>query len=420
MGLWRIVVFVSLGIEAASASHRAVWFSRLPADLINIPAGTAWLWNWLPIRPDFAAGATVAFYITCTAAVIGWKSRAACLATTLLGIYVLGLPHLFDQPPGHLTRHHHHLLWFGLLLAAAPSGARYSLDKTLGRSGGPEDDARAGIAIRYGWALLGVIYFFPGLWKLLDRSVEYGSGEWIRLILLERWVEIGWTGPRLLEFFPILANWSGIGVIIFELLFPFLLLRARTRRLAAIMGLVFHACTFVFLRISFWPLVVCYVVFLGGGARPLVVSRTATIHAAGALLLAGNIWCGMLKIDSWPFSAYPLLVREYKWNLPILQIKELDENGNEAPVDLSTWKERFGKERWSRMSRRLASETDLIRREQLSRSILRAVSNEVGDSRFRRRIYLREVPVHPDHRANDSLGARSVLLADVAATEDLP
>src|SRR5262249_46922780 len=71
----------------------------------------------------------------------------------------------------------------------------------------------------------------------------------------------GWRPIFRLDQYPLLYRMSAAATIAFELSFIFLIFFPSIRLLAPVGGLVFHNMTTLFMRISFWQLQVCYVVF---------------------------------------------------------------------------------------------------------------------------------------------------------------
>jgi hypothetical protein len=310
----RITVFWILFDRLQAGGFRR--YARLPEELRFPPPGWETILSAFPldettIKAAQIAGAGVAFL-----ALIGLFTRPAAALASLLGTYVLGSQYLF----GKVDHTFHHVIWFGLLLAASPSGDALSVDAWRARRRGrpPPGPARAyALPIRCMWLLMGVAYFFPGVFKLL-AGPQWVLSENLRLLLYQGWQHHGVLPVLRLDQFPLLYQAAALGTILFELSFLFLVLSRRTRPLAAMGGLLFHAATAYFLRIYFLELMLCYVVFvdwhalarrLGFARRGAPGTRAAPSAApaavVGGLLIAVNAVCGAWGIDSWPFSVYP-------------------------------------------------------------------------------------------------------------------
>jgi hypothetical protein len=100
-----------------------------------------------------------------------------------------------------------------------------------------------------------VIYFSSGIHKLAHPA--WRSGETLHYILgdlaLARWPVLQALAPLWLTR---LATWL---VLAWEVCFPLLVLSPRTRRLALLMGVLFHTCLGLFLELGFFPLyILCW------------------------------------------------------------------------------------------------------------------------------------------------------------------
>jgi hypothetical protein len=174
------------------------------------------------------------------------------------------------------------------------------------------------------WILIGLLYLFPGLWKLIAAPAGWLSGSALVGHLHAKWHELeGFRPPMPIDQWPVLTRALSWFTLAFEIGFLPLVLWRRTRPWAAAAGLLFHTGTTLTMRISFLPLVVCYVAFVDWSAlrtrwrggvprsssdatmapRP---SRSALFAAVvGAVLLAGVTLAGALGHDGWPFAVYP-------------------------------------------------------------------------------------------------------------------
>lgn len=220
--------------------------------------------------------------------------------------------------------HLHHLLWFALLLAVSPSGDALSVDRIIARARGyrtPAPGRQYGAPLAFAMILMGVVYFFPGLWKICRSGLDWSLSDSPRLMMQEQWRLYGdWLPAFRYDQHPWLYHVGALGVQLFELSFLFLLLGRWTRLLAGVMGLSFHLMTSVTLNIGFESLRDCYVVFVDWASvlrklyrtRLPIAAPTAAIHplrgtvTIGALLVAGNLWAGAIRaMDGWPFACYP-------------------------------------------------------------------------------------------------------------------
>jgi hypothetical protein len=314
----RITVFWILFEVLRTGSYRRD--ARMPADLRFPPPGWDPILEAIPVTVASITALQIAAAVFALLALVGLWTRPAALLATLLGCFVLVTPYLFGKVDHNL----HHIIWFGLLLASSPSGDALSFDAWLARRRGqpPPGPARAyALPIRMMWLLMGVSYFSAGFYKLLALP-EWVTSDHFKFLLYESW----WARHALpvlrIDRHPLLLQALAAGTIVFEISFLFLVIARRTRPLAALAGLVFHAATAYFLRIYFVALALCYVVFVDwhalaqrlGWTRALKAPAPPGVRAApsaaaaaavGGLLIALQIGFGALRIDSWPFAVFP-------------------------------------------------------------------------------------------------------------------
>ena len=175
--------------------------------------------------------------------------------------------------------------------------------------------------------LLGAIYFFPGLHKLLTSGLDWALSDNLRFQLYWKWAQYG-VVPRLrLDAYPWLLHVGGLFVLAFELSFaPLVLFRADAHR-----GRAWRAWPFISCRTwssaccsrSLW---LCYVALVDW--RPLfrrlfpgAARWRGGTRAARALSRGGSsgrrsswarcCWSGAVvqgargQMRSYPFSCYP-------------------------------------------------------------------------------------------------------------------
>jgi hypothetical protein len=187
------------------------------------------------------------------------------LACTVLGFYFFGVPNFYGK-----VDHDHHLVWFAAILAFSPCGDFLAVDAALAawrgadrKSTHPSLRSKAyALPLRFVMLLMGVIYFFPGFWKLWQSGFDWFlTGNLPRqLHLFWLWSFDGFWLPsfRIDRHFSLCRIAAG-ATILFELTFVFLMFDKRLRVVAALGGLIFHGATNWLMRISFLSLQVCYV-----------------------------------------------------------------------------------------------------------------------------------------------------------------
>ncbi len=268
---------------------------------------------------------------------VGFKSRWAMSGVLFFGLYHYGVPQIFGK-----VDHNHHILWISLVLAIAPCGDALSID-SWGRV--PARSPRYGFPLRVIWILLGLIYFFPGLWKLLSVGPEWASARNMSGIMWSEWIARGGydpiidiSGDRL----PLLIG--GVMTLATELGFVFLMLWKRTRWMAVVAGIAFHLGVGLTIGIWFVDLPFLYVALIDwaplvqrvAGSRddvdtnvpnastrvPLLTTSVCSVLVAGVVLSgAGRV------IDGWPVASYP----DFGYRVEV--VHRLDLRADDEPID---------------------------------------------------------------------------------------
>ena len=263
LAIFRLVFFPSLAIFALLEA-RAVVYSSLPRDFLAPPFLLSGVLNVLPINPELASWTLLALVVACALATLGLFTRVATVAALVLGLYVLGISQFYGK-----VNHYNHLIWFAALFAVSPCSDTLSLDavyrawRRRGTAQPPAPSRRYGLPLRLTWLLIGVAYFFPGIWKIAGGGGDWIAGDILRQQLWNKWVLLGgWTPLLRLDLFPLGYHIMGAGTLLFETLFIVAVLFPRVRPFAAVSGLSFHAGIQYFMRIFFWTLMIAYVTFV--------------------------------------------------------------------------------------------------------------------------------------------------------------
>ncbi len=326
LAIFRIALFGALFIFADAGT--TIRFSQFPEILKAAPPGWDELLNILPIDQTSATAIVRIFQVSCLLAMVGLFTRVSATLAVVSGIYVLGVPQFFGK-----IDHYHHLLWFTAILAASRCADVLSVDAWLAARRNKSADKRIvptrsviySLPLRFVWLLIGVIYFFPGFWKFVIGGLDWALSDNMRYLVYTRWLQLDWTPVFRGLDHPVFYKISGLGVIVFELLFIFLLFFPRLRKYAIGTGISFHLMTFLLMRINFWTLLISYLAFFDFEKiyRRIVQKRRSSVAVAksenhgkirfgkrsvvivGSFLIVVNSLCGFLLIDSWPFAVYP-------------------------------------------------------------------------------------------------------------------
>jgi predicted DCC family thiol-disulfide oxidoreductase YuxK len=263
LAIFRIIHFES--IFSIDRFSQVIWFSELPKELMFVPFGSGWLINIIPINATIAQIAIFLLKIFSFTAMIGLFTRTSAWLTVILSFYVLGIPQFYGK-----VDHYHHLLWFAAILAASRCGDVLSLDAIFmswkradrGQLEPPGLSRAYALPLRFLWLLLGIIYIFPGLYKLFAGGFDWAFSENLKYRLYTIWLDLdGWIPAFRLDQYPVLYQLSALGSILFELCFILLIFFPKTRYIAAVSGVAFHSMIYQLMKINFTSLAKAYVTF---------------------------------------------------------------------------------------------------------------------------------------------------------------
>ena len=290
LAVLRIVIFCLFAFEVERSN--TLFYSALPAELLMPPAGLGWLPRMLPVGPQVGYVALLVFRVACVATVLGCFTRVSAVLALLAGAWSLAVPQLYGK-----LNHDHHVLWFAALLAMSPcadvlavDAVRAALRRADRGAVDPPGPARAyALPIRVIWVLLGIVYFFPGFWKVWTTGFAWISADNLRNQMFLKWREFDdWTPMIRIDGYPPLLLLSALGTVAFELSFIVLVLSPRLRAFAALGGLVFHNFCALFLKIPFVSLQVSYTALVEWGR---VLPRLGRALFGGPLFLVYDGGC---------------------------------------------------------------------------------------------------------------------------------
>jgi hypothetical protein len=412
LAVFRVVFFGAFFL--VFDADQTIFFSRLPRVLVQglpDPLPLHRLLVPLPSVTPFLAHAFLAF---CFLGMIGLFTRAAALAVVILGFYLLGLPQVFGK-----VDHTHHLLWFALILALSPCADTLSVDSLLRSFRTPDDQepprpSRAyALPIRVLWVLFGVLYFWPGFWKIVQHGPAWVLADNFKAHLYKKWFEEETFSPLFrIDHYPILCTLGASFTILFELGFIFLVPFKATRKIAVLVGMSFHLLTYFFMAIAFLSLQICYAVFFdwtriakwledhvfpADGAvrqrarlllarvramgrqearRPMVAAAIRfvtsapshersirSVATAGIVIATISMGYGaMHQTDAWPFACYPTFSTLIHLERRSLSLEIEDEHGARRRVRTASLIDAFRSERWSAVLDGVVRETRPDRR----------------------------------------------------------
>jgi len=263
LAIFRMAVFWGILYDFHFSS--VLSFSRMPSGLRFAPWGMSALLPHLLIDPRWVKIAGALLLIFSATGFVGFFSRTSALACTILGFYLFGIPNFYGK-----VDHDHHLLWFAAILAVSPCGDFLALDAVLaawrGAGRGTTNlslSSRAyALPLRFVMLLMGLIYFFPGFWKLWQSGFDWFLTDNLprQLHLFWIWSFDGlWLPSFRVDRHLLLCQIAAGATVLFELTFILLIFHRKLRVFAALGGLIFHTTTNWLMKISFLSLRVCYV-----------------------------------------------------------------------------------------------------------------------------------------------------------------
>src|SRR5271168_1160230 len=347
LAIFRVAVFV--GVLSQIHPSETIWFGGVPHILQMAPVGVGWLLPHLPISVFSMTLAVTLLFAACVTGVLGFFSRTSALFALLLSFYVLGVPEFYGT-----VEHYHHLIWFLAILAVSPCGDALSVDALLknakrkiqGLALPPQPSIVYSLPLRFACLLLGLIYFFPGIWKIKISGFDWAFTDNLRYIMYARWMDLDGLTPFFrLDLHPWIYRNIALGTLIFELSFLVVVFFPRLRPVLALAGLGFHFGSGFFMRIPFFDLWICYVALFdvsgwlaamarrffpgrfsagwptqnlagrdGSGNASVIVSSPkcyAPVAIVGTLLLLASLsWGARGIVRGWPFACYP----RFAWN----------------------------------------------------------------------------------------------------------
>ncbi|MBL0016155.1 MAG: hypothetical protein IPP17_06855 [Bacteroidetes bacterium] len=210
-----------------------------------------WLIDILPISPTLYNIALALGILLSGMATLGIFTRMSLIMLIPLVFYLFGVPQFYGK-----LSHYQFFFWITVILAFAPNYHVWSLDGIFARIRGirisKQPDLAHGLVLRAITLTLAGVYFFSGFrklyevgffWALSDNPVNLLRTEW-----LEQFNDVPWVR---VDQWPLLCNVAALGVILFELAYPLMILTPRGRRAAAWEAVLFHNLNGYFLKIDF-------------------------------------------------------------------------------------------------------------------------------------------------------------------------
>ncbi|HKK76325.1 MAG TPA: HTTM domain-containing protein [Saprospiraceae bacterium] len=278
---------------------------------------------------------------------LGLFTRYTLIINALLCFLIVATPNFFGK-----LWHNQLFIWVSWLFVASRCNDVWSIDawRTSRRVPPCEQGTSSvySIPIRWIWAHMGLIYFFAGIFKLWNSGFDWAlSSSMINQIQTE-WVQHYDRIPLpRIDHYPNLIKLGGLGLILFELLFPFLLIKPATRLFATLGGLSFHNLSAHYMYIGFYNIQHIYIAFLHNIKRvfsryaqadkhasweELKWKNTPTVFKIGLVVFSLNFLCGFFSIHTYPFSSYPTYSALVSDEIDLIHFVGFDKTG--AVVDI--------------------------------------------------------------------------------------
>jgi len=170
---------------------RVVWFSQLPRELQVPPLGFGWfLSNVRTFDPAVITILGWSLRATCFTAMIGLFTGPSAFVVAVLGFVLCGIPQSYGTVDSH-----NYMIWFAALLAVSRSADMLSVDAVIravrradsGAVERPSVSRAYAFPLRLIWTLMGIYYFFAGMWKVIDGRWRWIFSENLRYFIYTTW-----------------------------------------------------------------------------------------------------------------------------------------------------------------------------------------------------------------------------------------
>lgn len=327
LAIFRIVFYVLLMLMYGYQYSHTFAIYTPGMQLTPLPF-TAW---YLPIIPLSRPLFENMYYAGCVVAIlsaIGAGNKYIGWLNMVFSFYLIGMPMFLGK-----MFYMHLWFWVSSFMAFAPSSQVLSVDYLVSKLRKQQVDTtphlRYGMALKFLWLHLGIVYFFSAMGKLKHTGLNWALGSsminQIQLEWLQNYYE---TIPAFrIDNYPVLAHSGGVFILWLELLFLFLTISRAYRWLATAGGIMLHQLAAWLMNITFYDLQFLYTSYININAfkkqqRPFSgnelfneLKRNKTLKVSfviGSLYFAVNSLFGFFNTDSWPFSCYP----EHSANVP--------------------------------------------------------------------------------------------------------
>jgi hypothetical protein len=329
----------------------AIDAARAHAPVIA-PEGLGWFVRVVPLGPTVLGAAAQVYRTAAVLSLFGVYTRPALAVLLASGFLLFSAAQLSGA-----VLHDMHLLWLLAVLCASGAAHRaLSVDAWLAEPAAPlrrrllgpsGPDPACGVALFFARTLLGLVYFFPGFWKLRTSGLAWALSDNLAHQMHAKWLEFGVAAWPRIDRIPSAMHALGLFTIAFELGFVFVVHAGPAARVAlALAGLAFHLGIEHFLFIPFASLWVTYVALLplsrlarsrepSPGAPPVGDATAGASRVALPVALVGSaIAVAVLvqgvrgRTQAFPFACYPTFAEIAGPTLPDLVVTAIADDGS--------------------------------------------------------------------------------------------
>lgn len=391
-------------------------FTELPASSrVDLPF-MGWYPALIPFNKPLVTIAIILFSISILAATLGYRTRLFILLFVICAFYLLGIPNFYGK-----VNHNHHILWISIILAFSPCNHAYSLDAVLGRvkiNNAYSQAQKYAQPLRLIWLLIGIIYFFPGFWKMWSCGMDWALTDNVRNHFYAKWFELGgdWLPFFRIDSYPTLYKCMGLFTVFFEFFFIFWLFNKSSRTIGVIAGILFHIGTFIFMNIFFVVLLIGYVSFIPWHRltrqtedEPLneKFDRTNIGMRIGIALIVVLTLFGVGRIHSWPFSVYPTFDTLVPTNTRSIKYDLVFVNQEKIEFDKEQIKEIYQSERFHSLEQQIIENHDnnsVKDMEELTDHLCQIIQQLIGsDDLLEIRVLLNNSSILPEERSKENV-----------------
>ena len=319
LAVFRIIFFAFFAIGGifAFAKLKAIIFPWIDIPISNRSSffGLYQMVNFIPVNDLSVWVAVCLFVISAWGAFLGFKTRLSIFLFAVSAFYIFGVPNLFGK-----VNHTHHIFWIPLILLFSDCSDQLSIDAHLRNKEVKVCSNEYAPPFILLWIFMGLIYFFPGFWKLWDCGFDWALTSNLRDQMHLKWISLGGWNPIIrLDNYPFIYKSGALFTVFFELSFILLVMQIRIRPFIFIAGILFHVACFLFMKIFFVVLLIAYASVINWekllcgshSHRTKIYWRRQNIYEQkkitllGFVLVFGFISAGLTKTNSWPFACYP-------------------------------------------------------------------------------------------------------------------